>query len=264
VDMEPIVNRIADVAGVSGAAIFGDTGTCLAHRLPPPYDPILLWEMLRGLRSATECCAGAGLEGQPNDTLLVFEEGKVVTRRAEPYELVALTSNQANLAVLGVAFNVATLRLAQRPEPQSVSAPAPAARTPSLSESTRMAQGPSYGGPPGVPMSPMPNVGSGPLGRVPAYPPEGYGPMSWSQSDTSRRAGGAVGLKVMRHLLSVTQRHLGPNGRSVLEQELQNLGATPQTLTSAHFADLIRNVARLVDPAHRETYLAEVLGDRRR
>lgn len=257
-DIQPIITNLTDVAGVSGAAIFDDAGHCLAHQLFPPYDPLLLWEMLRELRVTTDGYSGVGVGSHVTDSLLVFEHGKVLIRRAEPFELVALANDNANVAVLAVAFNVAMLRLHQSGNGWNGSV---------SSRGTSATGVPTYGSSRDWSGSYDVSAESEPSGIHRAYPPgSSYGStsqqtqMSWSQ--THSKATGAVGPKVMRHLLMVTQRYLGQDAQPLLERELRSLGATPQTLTSSQFADLIRGVARLLEREHRDHYVAEVLGDR--
>lgn len=266
-DVQPIITNLTDVAGVSGAAIFDDSGHCMGHHLFPPYEPVLLWEMLRELRVATDGYAGMGVGDQISDSLLVFEHGKILTRRADPFELVALTTANANLAVLAVAFNVAMLRLHQSGGPgwnasassrgfSSAGVPAYASqREPSARYDLPPDHGNAHRSSSRFPAAP--HNGSAPSGGD-AYNTK----MSWSQ--TQDRIAGAVGVKVMRHLLMVTQRYMGQDAQSVLERELRSVGATPQTLTSSQFADVIRSVSRLLQLDQRENYIADVLGDRSR
>lgn len=279
-EIQPIIANITEVAGVNGAAVFDDSGNCLGHQLFPPYEPILLWETLRELRGATDCYAGVGVGEQASDTLLVFEHGKVFSRRVEPFELVALTSTTANLVVLAVAFNVASLRLHQGlggPWPaRGGTSPGipmtgnprdwPSARHELVGDTTdtHHSHGPHHG----VSRSSTTSSSQGFASAPPYNPPSYSGPMavsqssrmSWSQTSNARVAG-AVGVKVMRHLLTVTQRYFGQEAQGILERELRKLGATPQTLTSANFADVIRSVSRLLGREHRDAYIAEVLGD---
>lgn len=86
--------------------------------------------------------------------------------------------------------------------------------------------------------------------------------MNWT--DSSRRGTG-VGLRVMRHLLRTFEDHVGPQAQVLLEAELRRVGATPEDLDAARFADLIRAAARHVpDPERRKKFVNEVLGDTRR
>ena len=88
--------------------------------------------------------------------------------------------------------------------------------------------------------------------------------MSWSSGTQSARAG-AIGLKVMRHLLETFIRYVGSDARSILEGKLRDMGTTPRGLSSEQFADLIRFAASEVHPPHvRKRFVAEVLGDARR
>ncbi|MCH9682113.1 MAG: hypothetical protein K0V04_11815 [Deltaproteobacteria bacterium] len=267
------LNTITQVSGVNGAAVFGDDGECLAHELDHPYEPVLLQEVLRQLGSTSEAYASVGMTDDVSMVLLSFEGGKLVTRRAGSFEMVAITAQKTNLAVLGVAFNVASLRLQRGGSPM----PTPPAMRPPAG--------------PGGPVA-APRLGSDPLGHrgqpavhhLPAAPEHDSwsgrdplvevsgvssististvtdGPsMNWSASGS--RTGAGVGLQVMKHLLIVSLRHFGDSGRSVLEHELRRMNATPQSLTSAGFADIILRVARRLPAEHRQQFTADALGD---
>lgn len=273
-DIQPIINNLTEVAGVGGAAIFDDTGHCIAHHLFPPYDPFLLWEMLRELRGATDGYVGVGVGDEVTGTLLSFEHGKVFTRRAAPFELVALTAHDANIAVLAVSFNVAMLRLHQaagtgwRDSSSSSrgmnSTGVPNAQSSRREWSSRYDVRGDTAETPGAVAYPHPSSQSSSYPSFPAAPTASisqHTPMSWSQNDRGKVVG-AVGTKVMQHLLTVTQRYFGRDAQPLLERELRGMGATPQTLTAAQFADVIRGVARLLPREQHERYMAEVLGDR--
>lgn len=278
-DIQPIINNLTEVAGVGGAAIFDDTGHCIAHHLFPPYDPFLLWEMLRELRGATDGYAGVGVGDEVTGALLTFEHGKILTRRTAPFELIALTAHDTNIAVLAVAFNVAMLRLHQAAGTgwRETSSRGMTSSGAPITQSSRREWSSPYDlrGDTAETPAPLFHHPSSQSSSYPSYPGYAQGgvsqsaaalsqhtPMNWSQNDRGTKVAGAVGPKVMRHLLSVTQRYFGRDAQALLERELRGMGATPQTLTAVQFADVIRGVARLLPREPRENYMAEVLGDR--
>ncbi len=252
--MQDLVQSISGVQGVTGAAIFSREGSCLAHALSPPYEPILLAEALRELKTAMECYAGTGMEKGRGTLLLSFEQGRLAVRQAEEYDLVALTSAAANMAVLSVAFNVAVLRLQQ-------SRSAPAFPAPRAAEPPRRPSGT-------VPPGGYDERLSQSMARDMSSSGIEAQSMNWSRSQSQSQAvataPGAVGMKVMRHVLEVALRYFGPDARHLVEGELRRRNATPQTLTSAHFADLIVALSSRLAEEHRPKFMQEVLGDVRR
>jgi hypothetical protein len=92
--------------------------------------------------------------------------------------------------------------------------------------------------------------------------------MSWSSKDEfwdDRPAPpDAVGSAVVKHLLKIYTKYVGPRAKPMLQEELQKLGATPRTLRASEVADLIKMAARrLPDPGQRDDFISEALGDKK-
>lgn len=265
---------ISPIPGVVAAAVFHGQDECVAEAVQPPYDTLLLSEAIKSLSASEDCFAGVGLH-QPKLTLARCQGGVVVVAQNSPFYAVVVAGPDVNLTMLRVGLNVAVLKAKKA----MLGAAAASAGAPRASFS---ANGPGSGsmGAGGfdsiasTEMAIIPpidasahadrSVGSSSRGsRSIGRPSIGGGEMSWGER--SRRPRGAVGMKVMRHVLRVYQRYTGNDARRLLERELVDLGATPASLTVPQFADLIRRAAaHVADPVDRRQFLSEALGDRGR
>lgn len=98
--------------GVIGVVVFDDAGKCIANDLPPPYEPILLAEVLRRLSAAFDVFSS--LDSTDVTSFAVdCEEGSVVVRRVEQHWVLALTQAEVNMSLLNVAMNVVVLNLSR-------------------------------------------------------------------------------------------------------------------------------------------------------
>lgn len=255
--MQEVLNSISDVGGVRGTALFDAQGSCVAHMLRPPYEPILISEAFGELRSAMDYYTGLGIGDDVQTSVVRFDQGIVAHRGVGTWHLMALCDNSANLAMLSVAFNVARLKI-ERGGSSSTGAgnsraaglQGPASADTSMRMSNQLDRNLHEHGVSGPDES--------------RSLPHRDAEMSWSSGSKSAPAG-AIGLKVMRHLLETFMRYVGNEARPILETQLREMGATPRSLSSEQFADLIRCAARKVHPPHvRKRFVAEVLGDGRR
>jgi len=98
--------------GVIGVVVFDDSGRCIANDLPPPYEPILLAEVLRRLSAAFDVFSS--LDSTEVTSFAVdCEEGSLVVRRVEQHWVLALTQAEVNMSLLNVAMNVVVLNLSR-------------------------------------------------------------------------------------------------------------------------------------------------------
>ncbi|WP_428267519.1 hypothetical protein [Haliangium sp.] len=276
------MQKITSVAGVLGAAVFDDSGACLAQDLKPPYEAILLTEILGQLGDIYDNYLALAETDAIASLIGTFDGGHVLVRRFGDHTLIVIASEEANLAMLGVSINVALLKLSRAgiaPGGIAPGAPRPPAPPPQAYGS---APRPPYGSTPPPPpphlrdrvsnssipghsvqnpqVSSSQNMRSSMRGGV-----DTSTSISWSAEDLGgqRPPPDAVGLAVMRHVLKALARRIGPvDARAILDEELRVIGATPATVRASEFTDIIHNVARrMANQADRSAFIADALGD---
>ena len=259
--MQTALQSLIQVPGVSGAAVFDLSGDCLAESLEPPYEPILLAEVVSRLREVYDNYVALD-DAAGKAVALVFEEGHLLIRSLDNITVVAIASRVANLAMLGVALNVAGLKLSRAAAsraPADEIVPQPSAPPPQ--PIAAVAHGDPYvGGAPSPAASPPPL----PAGLATGSTNTGNSvSVSWTAERLDVPAPpDAVGLRVMRHVLKSLMRQIGREGKPVLEEELYRIGATPATVTGSQFTDLIMAVARRIpNAAARDAFMSDALGD---
>ena len=131
--MEALLEQLTGVNGVTGAALFNSSGACVAHKLSPPYEPILLVEAVQELRSATEMFTY--LDDAPFQGFVArLDSGVVVSRQSGDWMVLVLGSPALKTAMLNVALSVVTLKLKQVGSPAAMAGAASGSR-PSVSMS---------------------------------------------------------------------------------------------------------------------------------
>ena len=215
------VSTLTKTDGVLGVVIFDDSGQCLANDLPPPYEPILLGEVIKRLSGTFDVLTS--LEGGEATTFSVdCEEGCLVVRRAEHRWILAIASLEANLNLLNVALNVVTLTLSRGDG-------APSGTRPAASK---------------VMTDSLPSLGS----------------LATSHDSTSGHAEDippdAVSRAALQRLLAVYTDFLGPAAKSVLKQQLAALGVTSRTLRQAQFADFLARLSSKIPSGDRQREFA--------
>lgn len=213
------VAGLTKTEGVLGVVIFDDAGNCLANDLPPPYEPILLSEVVKRLSVTFDVLSS--LEGGEATTFSVdCEDGCLLVRRAEHRWILAIASLEANVNLLNVAMNVVTLNLSR-----GVGAPSgtrPAAKAADSVGSMRSM-----------------SVGS----------------MSMSQDSTSGGADippDAVSRAALQRLLGAYTEFLGPAAKPVLKQQLAALGVTSRTLRQGQLSDFIGRLMSKIPTQERQ------------
>lgn len=106
-----ILENVIKVSGVYGAAIADKDTRVMAHRLQPPYEPMLVSHVIARFKVATE--AVSYVDTSPIQTAIAsFDDGVIVTRLVGELSIVVIASHDANLAMLAVALNAMALKLA--------------------------------------------------------------------------------------------------------------------------------------------------------
>jgi predicted regulator of Ras-like GTPase activity (Roadblock/LC7/MglB family) len=98
--------------GVIGVVVFDEAGKCIANDLPPPYEPILLAEVLRRLSAVFDVFSSLDA-AEVTSFSVDCEEGSIVVRRVEQHWVLALTQAEVNMSLLNVAMNVVVLNLSR-------------------------------------------------------------------------------------------------------------------------------------------------------
>ena len=274
--MKKTLQSIAEISGVHAAAIFDGADNIVASALQPPYEDVLVREIANQLQTVRDSFTSFD-DSKLDGMFQMFEEGFVVARRAKDHTIIAIATKAANVARLGVAMSVASVKVERLAGQAAPSQPAKPQRAPS--QPPRPITEPAAAAPPQQPPPiprPNPPVAASSerdSGSI-SYSTNTSGSFSMSMSWTNEpgRNGrtrhlteDAVGIKVMQHTLVRLARLIGREAATgLLEEELSRIGATPGTILHAQFADLIKSVAvRIADPKKRETFMIQALGDTR-
>jgi predicted regulator of Ras-like GTPase activity (Roadblock/LC7/MglB family) len=210
--MNEALASLSKTDGVIGVVVFDAQGHCVANDLPPPYEPILLAEVVKRLQAAFDVF-GTLDQGDVTSFGVDCEDGSLVLRRVDQNWVLALTHPDVNMSMLNVAMNVVVLNLSRQPN----SGTHRAARSSSDSLVTRST-----------------SLGSmGSSGDV-EIPPD------------------AVDRVVLQQLVVVYQEFLGPAAKAVLKQQLAALGVTSRTLRRGQFNDFIARLAGKVPSPERQ------------
>ncbi len=269
------------IPGVIGSVIFNQADECVTHMMPPPYDPLLLGQVMLELRNALNVLAYLDENATWNAIVARFDAGYLVVRQFHRMTVMVIAQPTLNPAMLSVGFNVAALKLEKEGLPPP---PLPPPPLPGLRASSAMplpALTPPMGIPHTTPPPPAPAGQSGPpassssrdlsvsqSGGILGVPPVSHsnprlasasvtGSRSDSQ-DTNPAIPDAVGKNIMDGILKALARHIGPFAKLIMKEELTKLGATPTTLGFSQFEDFINLLSRRVqDPAQRREFITE-------
>ncbi|HEX2730599.1 MAG TPA: hypothetical protein VHM70_03305 [Polyangiaceae bacterium] len=211
--MNEALATLSKTDGVIGVVVFDEQGRCVANELPPPYEPILMSDVIRRLCSAFDAFSSLD-EGEVASFSVDCEEGGVVLRRVEHNWVVALTQADVNMNLLNVAMNVAILNLSRTQHSGTRAA------TGASTESFAMRSGS------------ITSITSSTAGlEVPAD---------------------AVDRAILHQLLSIYQEYLGPAAKAVLKQQLAALGVTSRTLRRTQFGDLVTRLTSKIPVPQRQ------------
>jgi len=200
--------------GVIGVMVFDEHGSCVANDMPPPYEPILLSEVVRRLSGAFDTFSSLDA-GTASSFSMDCEEGSVVVRRVEHSWVVALTHPDVNMSMLNVAMNVVALNLS-RTQPSSGTL-----RTARTAADSLVSRASTL------------HATSSSSGDV-EIPPD------------------AVDRVLIQQLVTIYQEYMGPAAKAVVKQQLSALGVTSRTLRRAQFGDLVARLAGKIPTAERQ------------
>jgi predicted regulator of Ras-like GTPase activity (Roadblock/LC7/MglB family) len=200
--------------GVVGVVVFDEQGGCIANEMPPPYEPILLFEVLKRLWSAFSTFSSLD-SGAVSSFCLDCEEGSVVVRRVEQHWVLALTHSEVNMSMLNVAMNVVVLNMSRSAQPTSGTLRTARAAGDSLSRSI-------------VTQSMSSDPGAQEI------PPD------------------AVDRALVQQLVVIYQEYMGPAAKAVIKQQLSALGVTSRTLRRAQFGDLTARLTSKIPVPERQ------------
>lgn len=223
--MNAIIDKLSATRGVIGSALFDPAGNILAASLEPPYDAELLYDAHSAVLQVSENYSTNLADGSPRALLARYTFGYLLTRILNDAYLIVLANADANLAMLNVALNVATLKLSGRSVSGSISA-------------SQLA----------VPNGPARHEISKPLRTI--------------EPAMEQRSGQPVERATMQYIFKIAISHFGTDAQQILSEELKRLGATPRTLDQSDFRDFVVAIAdHHLEDTSRERFIHEAFGD---
>lgn len=232
--LQESLTGLSGVNGCIGSCLLDRNGTVLAHRLPPPYEPVLVSGALAQIAIAIEMYAS--LESNPVAKVFTarFDDGVLIVRWFDEYVAVALGSRTMNTAILMVALNALAMKLASRP-----------VQGPGLSNAPALSS-------PGLSIAPAPSVVAPTMPSRPALSDPGS-----SASIAPASSVRFVPVDTVRDLVSALAQSLGPMAASVVKREAQRLGHEARTVPVPRFVELIDACTeQIADPSARRTFAA--------
>lgn len=214
--MSAALATLSGTQGVLGTAVFDHSGVCVATDLKPPYEPVLVAEVVKHLNGAFDVIASIDDSGAQS-MFAACESGGVVFRSTEAHTLVVLTQPEANLNVVNVALNVVALNFSRE-----------------VANSNALASQHA--------LSSQNMLGS-----------QMHGPLV-TQSDalpTDQIPPDAVGKSNVTQLLTVYANYMGPAAKVVLKQHLAAFGVTARTLRKGQWQDLLNRLGAKIPSAER-------------
>lgn len=228
--MKETLNKLATTPGMIGCAVFDERSTCLAHAAPAHLEPILLTPVMSELESVFNLYASLEPSGKLNGFISRFDEGFLIVRWSDKLRLLGIAAPSANLSMVNVGMNVATLKLAALKPTDFPIAIQPAAPT---GDSQRGKVSQSQHG-----LSLSGSHGS--IGGTVAIPAD------------------AVGVSTINALIKLLAKDNGPMAKLQVKDELTRLGLAPQAVGVAQYDDLVNAVSkRVADPGRRRDFQVE-------
>jgi hypothetical protein len=228
--MDNLFQTLTGIQGVMGAALCNQQGECVAYQMPAPFEPILIQQIAGEVQSVLQMVRYLD-DSKVTSFSAKLEEGYLFVRVFGDYIVLVIADNQINTSMLGVAYNVVGLKLAQSgPPPRTVaqgSAPGrPSAQHTAHTESSAEGFGAMTTSNPGGPI-----------------PPDAVGPV------------------VVNELLRALARQVGPIARVMLKQETGKLGTSPTRLGASQLGTLLEALgARIPEPQKRSQFMEESRG----
>ncbi|MCB9654746.1 MAG: hypothetical protein H6729_11515 [Deltaproteobacteria bacterium] len=293
--MEFLVEQLNRTPGVIGSAVLDQHGASVAYRVTPPYDAVLFTEVYREFQNISASFLAVEQGSRVTDWMGSFSGGTVLLKNVQEKTLCVIANPHANLALLSVALKVAALKLSNLPAAASPSASVPASASasgakgshaaPSMPARANASSGqaldarakPAWEG---VRVSTSSSVLSAQYGSVTnasAADPQVSGDlarsqvsaggsvsMSWGSREVwaNSQSPNAAGRSIMHHILRTFAKHVGPQAKFILEDELERLSYRPTTIPAPMLGTLIEAAAkRIPSKAARKKFIAEALGD---
>jgi len=213
--MQNALAGISRIKGVRGFGVFDVRGACVAHQMPPPYEPILLkraLEELRGAFDAVRCLDESGMDSFMGR----FTLGCLLLRPLANHTVMILSDPDLNIAALNVGLKVAALKLEPGESGQISSRIEPvSASTSHFSANANISSNLSMGSP----------------------------------LNESRIPANAISVAVMSELTRLLAVRIGPMAKLALKGALASLGLHPRAVTPSQFDDLVALVSRKIPDA---------------
>lgn len=220
--MNEAIASLSKTDGVLGVIVFDDGGTCLSNDLPPPYEPILLSDVLKRLIVAFDLFASLD-DGAVTSFSVECESGSLVVRRVDRNWVLALTNQNVNMNMLNVAMNVVALNVG---------------RGATSASGTRPGMRSSFDGMSGSLFSKSQTSEAGANVDI---PPD------------------AVERGVLQQILLVYKEYLGPAAKMVFKTQLAALGVTSRTLRRSQFGDLMTRLTAKIPSPQRQREFADAV-----
>lgn len=218
--MTSALASLSGTEGVRGAVIFDRAGMCVAKELPPPYEPVLMADVIKRLSAAFDAFTSLD-ESAVTSFYASCEGGGMFLRQVEHHTILVLTRSDVNMNLLNVALNVVALNLAREVSNDVTGSRVSVTASQGLNSSHMLSQS-----------------GAAP-GEV--IPPD------------------AVGKAVVLRLLTLFTEYMGPAAKTVLKQQLAALGVSSRTLRHAQFPVLVNRLAGKLPSGPRQTQFLEAV-----
>jgi predicted regulator of Ras-like GTPase activity (Roadblock/LC7/MglB family) len=288
--MSNALQALNQIPGVIGSVIFNAQDECVVSMMPPPYEPMLLSQVMQELRNALNVLNYLADSASWGAIVIRYDAGYLVVRNVNAMTVMVIAQPSLNPAMLSVGFNVAALKLTQESAQPAAYQPthAPPPPTPSYGRaptagapqaSMMMPNQPTHAPPP-LPLPPQPHAPPPPPSPAMTLSGTQSQPINLSQSGprlaSSSMSGShgsirgdsvdgglggvpdAVGKVVIDGLLRALARQIGPFAKLIMKEELTKLGVTGATLGYSQYDDFINMLSRrLQDPAKRREFMTE-------
>lgn len=239
--MNEILDVLMRVPGVSGAALCNQQGECVLSQLIPPFEPILIRNIVSEVRGVFQMMRYLD-DSEPQFLVLHLDDVIVAVRQIEELTLVALATSATNSTMLSVGLNVVNLKIQERGI-----------------ASFELASG--SGPRPGSGLHSAPRPGGIP-GSVPVARSEGtmISGASVTGSDSGQLpAPDFIGDEFVQRIVKALARQLGPAAKIVFKQQVKQIGLTVGTITPSNLSLVVDALLqRVTDATKREAFLSDV------
>lgn len=111
--MSNALQALNQIPGVIGSVIFNQQDECVVSMMPPPYEPMLLSQVMQELRNALNVLNYLADSASWGAIVIRFDAGYLVVRNVNGMTVMVIAQPTLNPAMLSVGFNVAALKLQQ-------------------------------------------------------------------------------------------------------------------------------------------------------